>query len=157
MDNNVILITVPNKTGYVVNISNPKIEPLYNYFKKRIKSPNWPISDKQRYMFERIIVNLCRSGAIRVRDWVIHCDRINAWNKPKWLEYDSDIIPVDDERGLLYSDVRDEIALINKALFWKLEGGVISSDDMAIIERIELTDTALANIVLERIGRRKDA
>ena len=60
MDNEIILITVRNKYGWFVNISNYKIEPLYRYFKKRVKSPAFPISDNQRFFFEKIIVETLR-------------------------------------------------------------------------------------------------
>ncbi len=157
MDNNIVLITVPHKMGYVVNISSPKIEPLYKYFKKRVKSARWPISDKQRFLFEKIIVNLCRRGIIRVPDWVIHCDRINAWNHPRWLEYSDDVIPVDNGNDVLYSDMRDEITLIYKSLFWRFDAHNVASEDFEVVERIELVNPKLARTILERLEGRKNA
>lgn len=157
MDNEIILITVRNKYGWFVNISNYKIEPLYRYFKKRVKSPAFPISDNQRFFFEKIIVNLCRRGIIRVPDWVIHSDRINAWNHPRWLEYSDDGIPVDYERDVLYSDMRDEITLIYKSLFWRLDAHSVSNEDFEVVQRIELVDPALARTVLDRLEGRRNA
>jgi len=157
MNNEIILITVRNKWGWFVNISNHKIRPLYDYFKKRIKSPNWPISDKQRFYFERIIVNLCRRGVIRVPDWVIHSNRINAWNHPRWLEYSDDVIPVDSGNDVVYSEMRDEITLIYKSLFWRFDAQGVSAEDFDVVQRIELTDPTLARTILDRLEGRRNA
>ena len=157
MDNGIILITVTNKYGNYVNVNNPKIVPLYEYFKKRVKSARWPICDEQRYYFEKIIVNLCRRGIIRVPDWVIHSNRVNAWNRPKWLEYKDDIIHVDNGYGVLYGDMRDELTLIYKSLFWRFDVHNVSSDDFEVVERIELIDPVLARKISERLEGRKNA
>ena len=155
IDNSVILITVPNKYHKFVNIGNPRIATLYDYFRRRIKSYRWPISDKQRFLFERIIVNLCRRGEIYVKSWVINHERINAWNLPKWLEYSDDIIPIDNERGVTYGLVRDELTLINKLKFRHLGDYIPTSDDYEVLGRIELADPKLADELTNIIEKEK--
>ena len=157
MDNSIILITAENKHHKYVNITNPRISILYEYFRKRVKSARWPISDRQRFLFERIIVNLCRRGEIYVRSWVINHSRINAWNLPKWLEYSDDVIPIDNESGATYGLVREEISLINKLLFCFGGDYMPKSYDYEIIARIELTDPKLAAQLTDILERRKDA
>lgn len=50
------IILPPNKYGYRVNINHPKIRPLYERFKN--KKCEIILSDKQRFEFEMIIMNL---------------------------------------------------------------------------------------------------
>lgn len=157
MDNSIILITVPNKYHKYVNISNPRIAPLYEYFRRRVKCARWPLSDRQRFLFERIVVNLCRRGEIYVKSWVINHSRINAWNLPKWLEYTDDIIPIDNENGATYGLVRDEMSLINKLMFRRIDDYVPTSDDYEVLGRIELTDSKLAALLTDILERRKEA
>lgn len=46
-----------NKYGYQVNITNPKIKPLYERFKKWKGLPDWcPLSDAERFEFESFIL-----------------------------------------------------------------------------------------------------
>lgn len=51
------IILLNNKYGYKVNISHPKIKPLYQRFKKWKNIPNWcPLSDDERLEFESYIL-----------------------------------------------------------------------------------------------------
>lgn len=45
-----------NKYGYKLNISHPKIRPLYERYKEHLKTPI--LSDKQRLEFEGIIFGM---------------------------------------------------------------------------------------------------
>lgn len=157
LDDNVVLITTPNRYHKFVNISNPRIAFLYNYFRKRIKCQQFPISDTQRYLFEKIIVNMCRRYEIPVKNWVVSHKNINAWNLPRWWEDSSDLIPVDHENGLLYGDVAQELRLINAIVFVRNSERNITSEEHEILERIELIDPKLYTQLIDRIERRKDA
>lgn len=151
LDNNIVLITTPNKYRTYVNISNPRISLLYDYFRRRVKSVRFPISDKQRHLFERIIVNMCRRGEIPVKSWVISHRNINAWNLPMWLEYSSDVIPVDNENGIVYGDMAKELRLINAILF--IGARPTASEEYEVLERVELTDAKLYSQLTDIIER----
>ena len=46
-----------NPYGYKVDISDPKVLPLYKRFKKWKGIPNWcPLSDEERFEFESYIL-----------------------------------------------------------------------------------------------------
>lgn len=46
-----------NRYGYKVDISDPKIKPLYERYKKWKGIPSWcPLSDKERLEFEGYII-----------------------------------------------------------------------------------------------------
>lgn len=152
LDKNVVLITTPNRYQKYVNISNPRVAVLYDYFRRRIKSVRFPVDDRQRYLFERMIVNMCRRGEIPVKSWVISHRNINAWNLPMWLEYSSDVIPIDHERGVSYGDVAKELCLINAVLFVGPTCPA-TSEDYEILERIELTDAKLYAKLIDILER----
>lgn len=55
-DNDSIFITgAGNKYGYKVNVNHPQIQPLYEQFKKELKTPI--LSDMERFQFESIIIS----------------------------------------------------------------------------------------------------
>lgn len=55
-DNDSIFITGKgNKYGYKVNVNHPQIQPLYEQFKKELKTPI--LSDRERFQFENIIIS----------------------------------------------------------------------------------------------------
>lgn len=55
-DNDSIFITGEgNKYGYKVNVNHPQIQPLYEQFKKELKTPI--LSDKERFEFESMIIS----------------------------------------------------------------------------------------------------
>lgn len=55
-DNDSIFITGEgNKYGYKVNVNHPQIQPLYEQFKKELKTPI--LSDRERFQFENIIIS----------------------------------------------------------------------------------------------------
>ena len=45
-----------NKYGYKVNVNHPQIQPLYERFKEKMKTPI--LSDRQRFYFENIIISM---------------------------------------------------------------------------------------------------
>jgi len=45
-----------NKYGYKVNVNHPQIQPLYERFKEKMKTPI--LSDGQRFYFENIIISM---------------------------------------------------------------------------------------------------
>ena len=55
-DNDSIFITgAGNKYGYKVNVNHPQVQPLYEQFKKKLKTPI--LSDRERFQFESIIIS----------------------------------------------------------------------------------------------------
>lgn len=52
-----------NKYGYRINISHPKIRPIYDRYLKQIGEPI--PSDAQRHQFESMIMRLIASGQLR--------------------------------------------------------------------------------------------
>lgn len=54
-NNDSIFITGVNKYGYKVNVNHPQIQPLYEQFKKKLKTPI--LSDTERLRFENIIIS----------------------------------------------------------------------------------------------------
>ena len=58
------IFTVNNQYGYQINISHPKISPMYESFKTKKGLPlNMPISDKERFEFECIIFKMLEKTA----------------------------------------------------------------------------------------------
>lgn len=61
-----IYIFPPNKYGYQINISHPKINKLYRRYLKWKGIPEWcPLSDKERFEFEAYIFDLVDKGKIK--------------------------------------------------------------------------------------------
>ena len=56
--NDKIILDKPNKYGYQVNINHPKVQPLYERFKRSKKAII--LSDKERLEFEEIIMKKVR-------------------------------------------------------------------------------------------------
>jgi len=57
-------IFMTNKYGYQIDISNPRIAPLYISFKIQKKLPlNMPISDKERFEFEALVFKMLEKTA----------------------------------------------------------------------------------------------
>ena len=56
--NDKIILDKPNKYGYQVNINHPKVQPLYERFKRSKKAII--LSDKERLEFEEIIIKKVR-------------------------------------------------------------------------------------------------
>jgi hypothetical protein len=56
------IILPPNKYGYRVNISHPKVRPLYEKFKRKRKA--MILSDQERFAFELIVHKLLQEGRI---------------------------------------------------------------------------------------------
>lgn len=55
--------------GYKVDISDPKIKPLFERFKKWKGIPEWcPLSDKERLEFEGYILGDIKNGKVYIRD-----------------------------------------------------------------------------------------
>lgn len=51
------IILPKNKYGYQINITHPKIKPLYERYKKWKNISNWcPLSDEERLEFESYIL-----------------------------------------------------------------------------------------------------
>lgn len=104
-----------NKTNnYCTNVSNPQIAPLYNYFRRRVGAHNFPISDKQRYQFDKMIVNLCTERFVYVEHWVLY-NYFNIYNRPQWWESASELIETRDG-PVPYQDIKDELKLICKLM-----------------------------------------
>ena len=45
-----------NRYGYIININHPKIRPLYDAYKKKVKA--LILSDEERFEFERIVFKM---------------------------------------------------------------------------------------------------
>ena len=56
MNNNSLIYAPQNKYGYKININHPKINPLYEAFKKKKKAII--LSDEERFEFENIIFKM---------------------------------------------------------------------------------------------------
>ncbi|MBO5449778.1 MAG: hypothetical protein J5994_10710 [Ruminococcus sp.] len=56
-------------TGYKINISHPAISPFYDAFHKNHNIPKiYPLSDQERFRFEKIIFKMIEAGIIVVSD-----------------------------------------------------------------------------------------
>ncbi len=49
-----------NKYGYKINVNHPKIKPLYDEYKKRVRAII--LSDKERFEFEGLIMKTIAKG-----------------------------------------------------------------------------------------------
>lgn len=58
--NNDTIFAPPNKYGYQININHPKIRPLYERYKRKVGEII--LSDRQRFEFEGIIINMIERG-----------------------------------------------------------------------------------------------
>lgn len=55
--------------GYKVDISDPKIKPLFERYKKWKGIPEWcPLSDEERLEFEGYILGDIKNGKVYIRD-----------------------------------------------------------------------------------------
>lgn len=46
-----------NSCGYIININNPEVLPLYKQFKEKNKIPTYaPLSDDERFKFEKELI-----------------------------------------------------------------------------------------------------
>lgn len=53
--------------GYRININDPQMNNLYRQYKENHKLPhNYPLTDAQRFAFEKAIFNMIDAGAIVV-------------------------------------------------------------------------------------------
>lgn len=131
------IIDIRAGTAYT-NISNPRVSPLYDYFRHRIGIPRYPISNRQRYAFDKIIINMCRCLELPAEYWIFNHPKINYYSSNRWVEYRDDVIEDASGYELSYKDVRDEIILINRMLRAKRNGKEIelSSDDEVTLGRI---------------------
>ncbi len=145
MSNENIIVFTSNRYMYYININNPRIIPLFAYYRQRINSPRWPISDQERLYFEKIIINMCMMGHIRVPDWAIHCQRINAFKHPRWLAFSKDVVYSKDGIEILYGDIRDEIKLLDKILYFK--DYELTEKDYDVLNRIMENDKRTAELV----------
>lgn len=60
-----VLIKLPNKWGFKINVNHPYIKDLYIAYKKKVMPPVWwgyAASDQERFQFECIIFNMFRIG-----------------------------------------------------------------------------------------------
>ena len=59
----------PDYTGYLLNVNEPTLNILYRKYKEHKKLPShYPMTDKQRMEFERLIKAMIESGKIVVRN-----------------------------------------------------------------------------------------
>lgn len=108
------VLNINRLNSYCTNIRSPKIEPLYNYFRFRIGSNGFPMSDEQRHSFDKMIVNLCTEGYIFVKHWVLY-NYFNIYNRPQWQESIYETVP-SKEGEIPYKDIKDELKLICKLM-----------------------------------------
>lgn len=108
------ILNINRLNGYCTNISNPKIEPLYNYYRHRIGSFRFPMSDNQRILFDKMIINLCTEGYIFVKHWVLY-NYFNVYNRPQWWESVHETVPGKDGQ-IPYKDIKEELKLICKLM-----------------------------------------
>lgn len=139
------ILNINRVNGYSTNISSPIIEPLYAYYRRRIGTPRFPMSDEQRILFDKLIINLCTEGYIWVQRWVLH-DYFNIYNRPLWWESKNEEVPAKDG-GILYKTIKEELKLICKLMKAKRIGATVelSSLEMEAFETIQLVDKFLAD------------
>ena len=141
---NDIILNIHKKYNYCVNISHPVIEPLFQYYRKRIGSIRWPLSDEQRFYFERIIINLCTEGLIKVEHWVLY-EYFNVYKMPRYMEHGADEIP-GANGPIMYKDIKAELKLICQGEAPK------SSEDLLVLDRIKARCPITADLISKRKG-----
>ena len=58
-----------NNYGYQVDISDPKIKPLFERYMKWKGIPPWcPLSDRERFEFESYVLGEKKNGKVYIRD-----------------------------------------------------------------------------------------
>ena len=109
------VLNIKKTLGYCTNISSPKIAALYEYYRCRIGSQRFPMSDEQRFKFDKMIVNLCTEGYIYAEHWVLY-NYFNIYKNDYWLESNRDVIPGKNGENLPYKDIKEELKLLCKLM-----------------------------------------
>ena len=140
-----MILFINKKYGYCTNINDPKIEPLFGYFRLRVHCNRFPVSDTQRIQFDKIIINLCHDGYIYAPHWVLW-DYFNRYKNPRWQEYSDEVIHT-DQGDIKYSDVKSELKVVY-ILETALRTGKpakLNNMDVDVLERIYKIDSDAAN------------
>ena len=153
MSNDYVLM-INKSCNYCVNITNPQVEPLYSYYRKRIGSVRWPLSDTQRFLFERMIVNMCTEGLLRVKHWVLH-EYFNVYKLPRYMEHVMDYVPAKDDINIPYMDIKKELQLIAKALKAAAIGSeyTMSKSEESVFSRVKSTCSSTAALIERNLRR----
>ncbi len=97
------------------NLSNERVRELYDYYRARVGCGNYPMGDRQRQAFDKIIINMCGRGELAVPGWLLSHPKVNYYSG-FWMERDNDVIAGDDECEYIYRQLREELQLLNRLL-----------------------------------------
>ena len=133
---NAILMTNP-RYAYT-NIRHDRISKLYCYYSRRIGVGGFPMTSRQRFAFDKIIVNLCAENELFVPYWVLNHPRYNFWRGMYWIERRDDQIVDAADCEIPYMEVKEEIKLINRMLRDKESGNghTLTDAESAVFDRI---------------------